>query len=108
MSDSMPEPDVLVVAGRDSDYRRTHPTTGLLAIEVAVSTVVLDHEKAALYAEANVAEYWIVLANEAAIEVHTLPVEGRYTQRRVYARGETLASAALPALRVELDALFAG
>ncbi len=107
MSDSMPEPDLLVVAGHDSDYRRTHPTTALLAIEIAVSTVILDREKAALYAEANVQEYWIVLANDEAIEVHTAPAAGRYTQCRVYTRGETLPSVALPALRVELDALFA-
>ncbi len=106
MSDSMPEPDILVVAGQRSEYRRTHPTTALLAIEIAVSTVVLDREKAALYAEANVQEYWIVLANDEAIEVHAAPSAGRYTQRRVYTRGETLPSIALPALCVELDALF--
>ncbi len=108
MSDSMPEPDILVIAGRRSDYRHSHPTTALLAIEVAVSTVILDREKAALYAEANVLEYWIVLAGDEAIEVHTAPAGGRYTQRRVYARGETITSTALPALRVELDALFVG
>ena len=106
MFDSMPEPDIVVVPGSESDYRRSHPTTALLAIEVAVSSLVLDREKAALYAEANVQEYWIVLATDEAIEVHTAPAESRYTQRRVYERGETLSSTALPALHVELDALF--
>ena len=107
MADSMPEPDILVVAGRPSNYRRTHPTTALLTIEVAVTSVVLDREKAALYAEANVQEYWIVLASDEAVEVHTAPSAGHYTQRRTYPRGETLVSTALPALRVEVDALFA-
>ena len=65
-----------------------------------------DQEKAFLYAEAGVAEYWIVLANDESIEVHTLPVAGRYTSRCVYGRGEPLSSVALPALRVDLDALF--
>ena len=107
--DSEPEPDVSLVAGSENEYAlASHPTTALLVIEVAVTSVELDREKAALYAEANVQEYWIVLANEAAVEVHTLPANGRYTQRRVYTRGETLASSVLPALRVDLDALFAG
>lgn len=107
MSDSMPEPDILVVPGRRRDYRRSHPTTALLAIEIAISSVALDHEKAALYAEADVQEYWIVLANDETIEVHTTPSAGRYTQQRIYQRGETLLSTALPTLQVELDALFA-
>ena len=104
----MPMPDIVVVAGHDSDYRHAHPSTALLAVEVAVSSVELDREKAALYAEAKVREYWIVLANEAAIEVYTAPVEGLYTHHRVYTRGETLDSTALPALHVNLDALFTG
>ena len=108
LADSEPEPDISVVPGQSSDYRDTHPATALLAIEVAVTSVVLDREKAALYAEANVQEYWIVLANDEAIEVHTLPVDGRYTQRRVYTRGGTLPCATLPALSVELATLFAG
>ncbi len=107
--DSEPEPDVSVIAGNEDDYAlASHPATAVLVIEVAVTSVVLDREKAAIYAEANVPEYWIVLANEAAIEVHTAPVAGRYTQHRVYARGETIPSTALPTLRVELDPLFAG
>ncbi len=107
LADSEPEPDISVVVGQRSDYRTAHPATALLAIEVAVTSAVLDREKAALYAEANVQEYWIVLANDASIEVHTAPSAGRYTQHRVYTRGETLFSVSLPALRVELDALFA-
>ncbi len=106
--DSEPEPDLSVVAGHEDDYNLFHPTTALLVIEVAVTSVALDREKAALYAEANVQEYWIVLANDETIEVHTAPAEGRYTHHRIYARGEILLSVALPALRVEIDALFAG
>ena len=107
--DSEPEPDLSVITGNENEYAlASHPVTALLVIEVAVSSLVLDREKAALYAEAGVAEYWIVLASDEAIEVHTLPVEGRYTQRRVYTRGETLPSVALPALHVDLDALLAG
>lgn len=107
MSDSMPEPDLAVVAGQPADYRRAHPTTALLVIEVAVSSLGLDREKATLYAEANVTEYWLVVAGQEAVEVYTEPQDGIYLQQRITKQGETLVSAALPALRVEMDALFA-
>jgi Uma2 family endonuclease len=104
--DSMPEPDVAAVAGSREDYRRAHPSTALLAIEIAVTFEELDRAKAAIYAEAGVQEYWIVLAERAQIEAHTFPREGSYTQLRRYSRGETLVSLALPTLSVELETLF--
>ncbi|MBE7211261.1 MAG: Uma2 family endonuclease [Gluconacetobacter diazotrophicus] len=53
-------------------------------IEVAVTTVELDRAKVAIYAEANIPECWLVLAKEEAIEVHTVPRGGVYTQRRLH------------------------
>ena len=106
--DSMPEPDLAVVPGNARDYRRVHPKTAWLAIEVAVSSADLDHEKAPLYAEAEVPEYWIVLANEEAVEVYIEPVGGVYAQRRTYRRGETVLCGVLPALRVEVGGAVRG
>ena len=107
-SDSEPEPDISVVATQGDDIPHRTPYHGSARHRSRrFTSVILDREKAALYAEANVQEYWIVLANDEAIEVHTAPSAGRYTQSRVYKRGETLPSVALPTLRVDLDALFA-
>ena len=64
MRDSEPLPDVCVVAGNVSDFDHRHPSTAELVIEVAVTTAVADREKAAIYAEAGVKEYWIVLPTE--------------------------------------------
>ena len=94
------------MAGRAEDYIRTHPTTARLAVEVAISSLELDREKAVLYAEAAVPEYWIVLGEEKAVEVYLAPQDGRYTRQRCYHRDETIHSAALPALVVDLTALF--
>ena len=102
----MPEPDLAVVLGREEDHIATHPTTALLAVEVAVTSLDLDREKAVLYAEANISEYWIVIGERKVVEVYTAPQDGIYTQRRLYTCVETIKSSALPGLTVDLAALF--
>ena len=107
LGDSEPEPDVAVVVGSRRDFRHAHPRQALLVMEVAVSTVEIDREKASIYAEAGVGEYWLVLPESASIEVHTAPRDGLYTERKIFTRGETLVSQALPALHVSTADLFA-
>ena len=106
LADSFLMPDLAVVAGNARDYLYVHPATALLVIEIAVSTLGLDREKAALYAEAGVTEYWIVAPSRKAVEVHTQPLGGRYTQHQIHPQGAVVTSAALPALQIEADLLF--
>ena len=106
LTDSEPEPDISVVAGTLDDFWDAHPTTALLAVEIADTTVELDRAKVELYAEAGVAECWLVLVQEQAVEVLTEPRDGIYVQRRLYTSEMTLVSTVLPTLRVELDSLF--
>ena len=77
-------------------------------MEVAVTTYAEDQQKAFIYAEAGVAEYWIVLPKARAVEVHRDPQGGRYCEMRVYHAGEELACGSVPGVRVALDELFAG
>src|SRR6266852_6507261 len=59
--ESEPEPDVVVVQGRPTDYRHAHPARPALTIEVAESSVTFDRQhKGSLYARAGLPEYWIV------------------------------------------------
>lgn len=68
--DSEPEPDVAIVAGRALDYLAAHPTTAVLVVEVADSSLRLDRRlKAGLYARAGLQEYWIVNLVDHALEV---------------------------------------
>lgn len=90
-----------------SDYVREHPKTAALVVEVAVSSPELDRENAALYAENGVAEYWIVLAKEKAIEMYRKPQDGNYLEKQVIASGDTLECASAPGVRVNLAELFA-
>ena len=107
LADSLPEPDAMIVRGNEADFDARHPTAAELVVEVAISSVEIDREKATLYAEAGVPEYWIVLGAERQVEVHRQPENGVYRQQRVYAAGETLPCESVPGLRVALDEWFA-
>ncbi len=89
--ESRPEPDLCWIrAGR---YRDQHPTAVdvKLAIEVSDSSLQSDLiEKAALYAEAKIVEYWIVDSRASCVHVFRTPQDGRYHDRRVATVGELL------------------
>ena len=54
-----PVPDLAFVAGSARDYTNRQPTTAVLVVEVADSTLSYDTTtKAELYATAGIAEYW--------------------------------------------------
>jgi Uma2 family endonuclease len=80
LRESEPEPDVAVVEGTVSDYWESHPTTAVFVIEVAVTSLSLDREKAALYAEAGVEEYWIVRPLDRKIHVYRQPMNDAYLE----------------------------
>ncbi len=107
LADSMPEPDVMIVRGEESDFDSIHPTSAEFIVEVAVSSAALDRENASLYAEANVAEYWIVLGTERQIEVCRQPENGVYQQKHLYSVGETVTCESVPGLQVTLAEWFA-
>lgn len=71
---SKPEPDLAVVVGSFHDYKQTHPTTATLVVEVSDATLAMDRTaKAALYARAGIADYWIVNLPDSVLEVHRQP-----------------------------------
>lgn len=107
LKDSEPEPDISIVDGRRDDYHE-HPATARLVVEVSVSSLLVDREMASVYAEAEVAEYWIVNAAERCIEVYRTPADGRYQIQRRVAEGEMLECALLGEARVNVADLFAG
>lgn len=92
--DTEPEPDVAVVPL--GDYETEHPHTALLIIEVADSTLKKDRGKAAVYASAGIAEYWIVNLGARTVEVYASPEGDRYAESRTLRSGETLRPLALP------------
>ena len=78
--DSAPEPDVLWLAPRDYSERHPEPQDALLVIEVADTTLALDlGEKALLYAEAGIVEYWVVNLIDRCVEVFREPSASGYS-----------------------------
>ena len=106
--DSEPEPDVSVLRGSWSEFEKCHASTAELIVEVAVSSTRDDQELASIYAEAGVAEYWIIVAPTRTIEAYRRPEGGRYREMRVYGEGEELVAVNVPGLRVAVAELFAG
>ena len=105
--DSEPEPDLAIVRGNEGDFRHDHPHSAELVIEVCLTSNEYDRSKLPAYAGAGVKECWLVLEPEKQIEVYRQPADGRYAERTVHGPGGKLASSALPAFSVDLDALFA-
>jgi Uma2 family endonuclease len=72
--ESEPEPDIVAVPGSPADYRHSHPTRPVLAVEVAESSLEFDrHHKGSLYARAGIQDYWIVNLVDRVLEVHRDP-----------------------------------
>lgn len=107
LADSEPEPDVAIVLGQPSDYCDAHPSRALVIIEVAVSSVEIDREKANIYAEFGVAEYAIVLHAEKAVEVYSQPTaDGYASKQRLQGNEDQLLFALLPGHALALSKLF--
>lgn len=110
--DSEPEPDVSVVAGSRDDYRAAHPTSALLVVEVSDTTLAYDRgRKAALYARAGVADYWILNLPERCLEIRRDPRADaagswQYAGPTVLRPGESAAPLAAPGVRVEVADLL--
>ena len=106
---SMPEPDLAVVPGRESDYGKAHPTTALLLVEVAQWSLPQDWvTKRAIYAAAGVEEYWIVNLRDDRVEILRAPdrKERRYRETSIARRGERITLVALPEASVAVDDLL--
>ena len=103
------EPDLIVLRYRDNFYadKVPGPEDALLVIEVSYSTLHTDRtRKLELYASAGVPEYWILNAIDIAIEAHSVPINGRYTQSRTYSPGETISPAAFPEIAFDVSEIM--
>ena len=103
---SEPEPDIAVVRGARAQFVNSHPSTADLVVEVAVSSAEFDYQKQAIYASADVQEYWIILPEERRVEVHTRPLGREYIARRIYVAPEVVISETLPAFQLDLVTFF--
>jgi len=105
--DSEPEPDLMIVAEQPSPER--HPSTGLLVIEVAVGSQMIDRNvKAARYAAAGIPTYWLVDVPARLVEVRTEPGPHGYGHHVTYSDRDELPSPLADVEDVDIAALLAG
>ncbi len=108
LGDSEPEPDVAVVPGKPGDYRDAHPTSAVLVVEVAQSSLEYDREvKGRLYAQAGIPEYWLVNLEERCVEVYRDPSPERgYLSKRIVTPGETFTCLQKPDSPISVDSIL--
>jgi Uma2 family endonuclease len=105
--ESMPEPDIVWVKRRR--YRKAHPTDADvgLVIEVADSSLRKDRGVMAdLYADAGIAEYWIVNCLDNCIEVYRQPQDGAYQEQFIVRPGKKVSPLVAPDAELDVAELF--
>lgn len=107
--DTEVQPDIAVLRPDPGDYEDAlpHAQDVLLIIEVADTSIDYDRSvKLPLYAQAAIAEVWIVDARQQTVEQYTRPAAGQYTQVHTHRRSGALRSEALPQIDIAVDRLF--
>ena len=111
---SEPEPDLVVLRGRQLDYLDAHPTAPALVLEVAMTSLAKDRlRKGGLYARAGIADYWIVNLIDEVLEVYRDPVRApsrrygwKYRSVRLLKRGAHVSPLAAPRSRIRVADLL--
>jgi Uma2 family endonuclease len=106
---SEPLPDLALLKPRAGGYFDAHPRPEnvLLVIEVADTSLRFDRDvKAPLYAEHAVPEVWVIAVEDRCLTRYRDPLRGAYTRVDEPDPKAPLEVAALPAVRIDLSALF--
>ncbi|MGI8603115.1 MAG: Uma2 family endonuclease [Verrucomicrobiales bacterium] len=106
IGNSEPEPDLSIVQGKPSDWLVAHPSTALLVVEVAISSLDIDVQKAAIYASAGIPECWIVRPKQREVDIYRNPQSGGYDSHFMVGENQVIECASLPDLRVDVNGLF--
>jgi Uma2 family endonuclease len=106
---SEPEPDLAVVRGTELDYADRHPRPEdlCLVVEVADSTLKQDCEiKDKLYAQAKIADYWVVDLKNRQLHVFRDPTPTGYTSHLILTEPHQVSPLAFPALTITLASIL--
>lgn len=90
LSDSEPEPDIAIVRLPESSYNDRHPAPKNIfwIVEVANASLNKDLEiKAAIYATAEIQEYWVLSLSAKQMIVFRNPPNGKYVEEYTIKQG---------------------
>ncbi|OYT69080.1 MAG: hypothetical protein CFK49_12570 [Armatimonadetes bacterium JP3_11] len=109
-----PFPDIAVVAGSPRDYLQEHPTTAVLVVEIAETSLRTDRDiKGSLYAQAGIPEYWLLNLKERVLEVYRDPAPdpkaiygAHYQHKQVLTVSEAVQPLFQPSAPIEVQNLL--
>jgi Uma2 family endonuclease len=105
--DSEPEPDLAVVRGSIRDFRDSHPTTALLLVEIADSSLLRDRKlKIPLYARCGIPEAWLLNLVRRELEVYRNLIDGVYQTRTVLRAGDSVSPLGRPEAVIKVSDLL--
>lgn len=93
LSDSEPEPDVMLVRGGPASFARRHPGAADLALVVEIADASLRRDrtiKRDIYAAHAIPHYWLLSLPDQQLEVYTSPHDGEYAVREIIHPGQTI------------------
>lgn len=97
LSNSEPEPDIVVVRGDTRQYLDRHPGAEDIALIIEVSDTTLQRDrtvKKGIYARAGISIYWILNLVEEQVEVYSQPLveveQPDYSQRLDFGRSAVI------------------
>jgi Uma2 family endonuclease len=106
---SEPEPDLTIVQGTILDYANHHPRPNeiSLVVEVADSTLKQDCEiKDKLYAQAGIADYWVVDLKNRQLHIFRNPTFTGYTNHLILTEPNQISPLAFPDVALSLTAIL--
>jgi Uma2 family endonuclease len=109
-----PGPDLAIVSGSIRDYTQSPPTTAIIVVEVAYSSLVMDTTiKAELYATASVPDYWVIDLENRQLHMFRDPVPlpaglgaTAYRNRETFGSTEMISPLAVPTATVKVADLL--
>lgn len=110
LSNSEPEPDIVVARLPRSQYIEHHPFSEDIELLIEVSKATRNRDlstKKQLYAAENISEYWIVDIKNRKLIVFRFPASGEYQQRIEFSASETVYPLAFPDIAIAVSEIFA-
>lgn len=100
--DSVPEPDLSVIAPIDSEAKTILREELKIAVEITDSTAGFDlGGKAILYASHGIPEYWVINRDRREVIQMWAPTDTGFAERREVKFGERIKAATMEGLAVE-------
>jgi hypothetical protein len=109
-----PFPVLAVVQGSPREYLNDHPTTALLVVEIAETSLRTDRDiKGSLYAQADIPECWILSLKERVLEVYREPAPdakavygASYRFKQVLTAGDAVQPLFQPDVPIEVQSVL--